>query len=82
MEKTMCTHESEMLIFQLYLYARRKKPGLAFDRDRLATVLREWEITRMRQLFDLPPEARIAITLPLMSTTVRIGDRIIYREAA
>ena len=77
----MCTHESEMLILQLYHYARRKKPGLPYDRDRLQCVLREWGITRMRQLFDLPCEARTAICLPVLFSVEQVTDTWIYREA-
>ena len=62
----MCAYESEILRYQLHLYARRRYPGLEFNQERLQYLLDEWGIIRMRQLFDLPAEAKIAITLPLL----------------
>lgn len=69
----MCAYESEMMLFQLHLYARNRHPGLEFQPERLRYLLDEWNITSMRQLFDLPSEARIALVLPLM--TPRPGKR-------
>ena len=63
----MCAYESEIMLFQLHLYARRKQPGLEYQPDRLKYLLDEWNITSMRQLFDLPSEAKIALILPLMT---------------
>jgi len=62
----MCAYESEMLLFQLHFYARKRHPGLEFNPEKLQGVLTEWDITSMRQLFDLPAEAKIALTLPLI----------------
>ena len=65
-DKLMCAYESEILRYQLHLYARRRYPDLVFEPERLQYVLDEWGIISMRQLFDLPAEAKIAITLPLL----------------
>ena len=62
----MCAYESEMMLFQLHLYARRKQPELEYQPARLQYLLDEWNITSMRQLFDLPSEAKIALILPLV----------------
>jgi hypothetical protein len=64
--QTMCAYESEMMLFQLHLYARSRQPGLEFQAEKLKFLLDEWNITSMRQLFDLPAEAKIALVLPLM----------------
>ena len=62
----MCAYESEMMLFQIHLYARRRQPDLEFEPERLRYLLDEWGITSMRQLFDLPSEAKIALVIPLM----------------
>ena len=62
----MCAYETEMMLLQLHLYARRKQPGLDYQPERLKYLLDEWNITSMRQLFDLPSEAKTALVLPLM----------------
>ena len=62
----MCGYESEIILFQLHLYARKRYPELVFQPERLKYMLDEWDIVSMRQLFDLPAEARIALVLPLM----------------
>lgn len=62
----MCAYESEMMLFQLHHYARKRQPDLEFEAERLRYLLDEWGITSMRQLFDLPSEAKIALVMPLM----------------
>jgi hypothetical protein len=62
----MCAYESEMMLFQLHLYARKRQPDLEFQPARLRYLLDEWNIISMRQLFDLPAEAKIALVMPLM----------------
>ena len=78
----MCAYESEMLLFQLHLYARRRQPGLAFQPERLRYLLDEWNITSMRRLFDLPSEARIALVMPLMIPKDRRHDDSMAAAAA
>ena len=70
----MCAYESEILLFQLHLYARKRQPGLKFQPERLRYILDEWAITTMRQLFDLPAEAKIALVMPLMISKERHHD--------
>ena len=70
----MCAYESEMLLFQLHLYARKRQPGLKFEPERIRYILDKWGITNMRQLFDLPSEAKIALVIPLMIPKDRQRD--------
>lgn len=72
----MCAYESEMMLFQLHLYARKRQPDLEFEAERLRYLLDEWGITSMRQLFDLPREAKIALVIPLMIPRPRHVDEI------
>lgn len=55
-----------MMLFQLHFYARKRQPEVEFQPKRLRQLLEEWGITSMRQLFDLPAEAKIALVVPLM----------------
>ena len=71
----MCAYESEMMLFQLHHYARKRQPDLEFQPERLRCLLDEWNITSMRQLFDLPSEAKIALVMPLMIPRPRQHDQ-------
>jgi|GEM_PF-4632044 len=64
----MCAYESEIMLYQIHLYARKRCPELEFQAECLKRLLNEWNITSMRQLFDLPAEVKFAITLPLITT--------------
>ena len=66
----MCVSEAEMLTFQLYLYARRRKPGLVFDQQRIQAELEEWGIKTMRELFDMPREIMSALIFPLLDSAI------------
>ena len=70
----MCAYESEMMLFQLHLYARKRQPEIEFEPERLRYLLDEWGITSMRQLFDLPGDAKIALVMPLMIPRPRHRD--------
>lgn len=54
----ICLCESEVLLFQLYLYVRRAYPGAPFDQAVLREVLEKAAITTMRQLFDVDSARR------------------------
>ncbi|TNF99565.1 MAG: hypothetical protein EP297_05310 [Gammaproteobacteria bacterium] len=64
----MCTSEAEMMTFQLYLYARRRKPDLVFDQQRIQVELEEWGINSMRELFDMSTEIMSAQIFPLLES--------------
>jgi hypothetical protein len=54
----ICVCESEILLYQLYLYTRRVYPQIKFHESALRQALVDGQITRMRQLFELDTEAR------------------------
>jgi len=64
----MCAYESEIMLYQLHFYARKRYPDLEFQPDCLKRLLDEWNIKSMRQLFDFPNEVKFAVTLPLLTT--------------
>lgn len=49
----ICVCESEIVLYQLYLYTRRIYPDLAFEEGALRAILKENGIRRMKQLFAL-----------------------------
>ena len=52
-DAVMLAYESEIIRFQLHLYARRFIPSLRFDQRALQQVLDANRLTRMHQLFAL-----------------------------
>lgn len=77
----MCAYESEIMLFQLHLYARKRQPNLEFQPARLRYLLDEWNIISMRQLFDLPAEAKIALVMPLMTPRPRPTEEAVLIDS-
>jgi hypothetical protein len=62
----ICICESEVILFQLYLYVRRAYPGTPLDQKVLREVLERAAITTMRQLFDVDSAHRRELALDVV----------------
>ena len=71
----ICLCESEVILFQLYLYVRRAYPDAPFDQRVLREVLERAAITTMRQLFDVDSAHRHDLVLDVARRLSGEADR-------